>query len=181
MTNNIQNSSKNSRKLACVMVIERLLHALLISDNPEKALFFQILKLQEDLEILGCKVERISFSPQGLDFNHKNIFKRLDYESIETLLNKILKKKNYSIWAISLSQEYLDLLMKNNGGILDLILGSSLNIHVFVFGSAKILGSIRARESKIPSLSLFRRSGVSKVTSEFKSAIIEHAKNLCEQ
>lgn len=153
------------------------MNILLISDDPNRESFRQILRLKGDIEDITRKqVDLITFSPDGVFLNKKLTGKKLDVNVIFTTLENILKTKSYRICIISLELKYLKQLFPDERNILDLINKTSPNATVFIFGANSILKPIRKEKGK--QVFLYARHGVAKITRELKSQIITYIKSL---
>lgn len=150
------------------------MNILLISDDPERVAFDQILKLKKQIESLRVKrVDLASISQNGIFFNSQILEKNFDQSRVLSTLEKILKRRIYSIIVISLRLDYLKKIFLDDPRILDLIGMICPRPSVFVFGASSILSLVRKKD-RFRSIQFYHRLGVAKLTQEFKDAIINH-------
>lgn len=149
------------------------MNVLIISDDPERESFRQIVLLKREIENVTKKhADLITFSSSGLYFNQKLIIKQTNNLLIK--LHHIFKGKAYSLIIISLGLKYLKQLFPNKHNILDIITKTSPKAVIFIYGANNIIRTIK------PSDRVFvqPRHGVAKITQEFKNQVIAYIRPL---
>jgi hypothetical protein len=146
------------------------MNILIISDDPERKSFYQILGLKQRIQELGGKVDMFIFSKKGI-FLNKRKFQKRSVPAIG-LLEDILKKKEYATIVISVTLNSVKYLFPGKLNILRSILRISPRTNTFVFGASSMLDRIEKNEA----IHLFfhPRHGVAKLTREFKNDLIAH-------
>jgi hypothetical protein len=145
------------------------MNVLIVSDNPERKLFRQILKLKNDIgKIINGQVDLITLSSSGIFLNQKLIMEKTG--GILNSLEPLLRGKVYSTFIVSLESKHLRQLFLNKYNILNLIARTSPKAAVFIFGANRILKTIKQSEQ----VSLHPRRGVAKLTKKLKKQIITY-------
>jgi hypothetical protein len=143
---------------------------LIISDEPEQVSFNQILKLETDIKKMVKKqVDLVTFSRNGVFLNGK-LIKSGTRPEMHDVVKQILKKMRYSLFVISLESNNLEQLLSNESNLIELIYATSPNATVFIFGASRMLEKISPKEKVF----LYPRVGVSKLTKEFRAAVLSH-------
>jgi hypothetical protein len=148
------------------------MNILIISDDPERKSFCQILDLKQRIQELGGKVDMLVFSKNGIFLNGKQVQK----SSVPPagLLENILKKKKYATIVISVALNSMKYLFPGKLTTLRLIPRVSPKTDAFVFGASSMLERIEKDETM--HLFFHPRHGVAKLTREFKNDLIAHIK-----
>jgi hypothetical protein len=148
------------------------MNILVISDDPERKSFCQILDLEQRIQELGGKVDMFIFSKKGIFLNRKQNQKR----SVPPigLLEDILKKKEYATIVISVTLNSMKYLFPGKLNILRSIPKISPRTDTFVFGASSMLD--RIEKDKAIHLFFYPRRGVAKLTREFKNDLIAYLK-----
>jgi hypothetical protein len=148
------------------------MNILIISDDPERRSFCQILDLKQRIQELGGKVDMFVFSKNGIFLNGKKVQKR----SVPPigLLENILKKKEYATIVISVTLNSMKYLFPGERNILRSIPRISLGTDMFVFGAPSMLDRIEKDEAT--DLFFHPRHGVAKLTREFTNDLVAHIK-----
>jgi len=138
---------------------------VIVSDDPDSPLFYQILNLKVEIESLVRKrVDLISISKKAIYFNRTKKLEISDNTKTKKKLEEAFQTKNYDFYIFSLNKENLSILFGEKSNILDFI-DSDAEIHVF--GAWSKLKALQRQN-----IHLFRRPGVSKLTKEFKERIV---------
>ncbi len=143
---------------------------LIISDDPERMSFSQILILKQKIQRLFPKVDLFIFSKGNILLNQKLIGKTKDI-AIRVLEN-ILKKKKYNTIIISLSLNNLKKFLPKKRNVLEIIKEVSPRTDIFIFGASSLLNKLKKEE--LQNVFLFSRPGVNKLTIEFRNTVINH-------
>lgn len=132
------------------------MNVLLISDDPEKKSFDQILNLKKDIEEEEVSVDLIVAAEEGVLLDGGKIGEpRRLIESVR----KVLGERSYSIVAISLTRKNLTNLLQEDHSILDYVSLYLPQTDVFIFGAPSLLK--RLNEKK-PHTTICSRPGVDK-------------------
>ena len=125
---------------------------LIISDNPEQASFNSIINLKKEILKTGASVSELFFTS-------------LDSQIIDNIIYEISRN---SVIVISLIKRNLIKILRNPiiSSLLHKENGSFL---VFIYGSGSLIHYISSQNSN---LFYYPRSGVSKITSLFKNAVL---------
>jgi hypothetical protein len=149
------------------------MNVLIVSDEPERKSFDQIISLKNEIQELGRdKVYLFIISNKGIFLNEERIEKRGGI--VLRLLERVLNERTYGLIVVSLELNNLKELFPPKGNILDLIKDTSPQTDIFLFGASSILGKLE-RENTIR-VFLYRRLGVSKLTKEFRNDVINYVK-----
>lgn len=155
------------------------MNILLISNDPERVSFGQILKLKKQIESLRAKrVDLVSISQNGIFFNSKILERTFARNKLLSTLEEIIRK-NYHVIIISLTLQYLKGLFESDPNILDLAGKFCPGASIFIFGASSIR-SLLEKQDKI-GVRFYHRPGVSRLTQQFKHDIINHIKALLEK
>jgi len=146
------------------------MRALMISDDPERKSFAQMLGLKKEIQNLHRKVDLFTFSKAGILLNQEHFAK--EQGMVAESLERLLRGKTYSEIIISLSLKNLRTLFPVEEDVVDTIEEISPETSVFIFGASSILQRLAKR--KAPNVFLYYRPGVSKLTREFKNDVISH-------
>ena len=147
------------------------MNALIISDCPNGSTFDQITNLRDSIKRLDAKVDLLVFAEDGVYFNDRIVSEN---HSEILFLEPILRKKRYDLVAISLGLEYLRRLFLKNPNLVDFLEEHSPQTKAYIFGASTLLAQID-KDSHIQ-IYLYPRPGVSKLTKEFKKAILSSLK-----
>jgi hypothetical protein len=149
------------------------MNVLLISDDPEKSTFQQILYLKRRIENLRVeRIDLVCFSRRGILLNSKILEREQDREIVLKVLEKVLEVGTYDLIGISLKADNLAKIFSDGSNILDLAKRIRPQSALFVFGAVSVVSGFTKRK-ELGSLQVFERHGVAKVTHEFKEAVIE--------
>ncbi len=149
------------------------MNVLMISDEPERKSFGQILSLKEQIEgLVRNKVDSLVFSDKGVFLNKERIGKEAGIAL--RLVESLLKERTYGLIVISLELHNLGKLFPEKEDILDLIADTSPQTATFLFGASSILDKLDKR--KTIHVFLYSRPGVSKLTKEFRNDVIDYIK-----
>lgn len=149
------------------------MRVLIISDDPDRWSFRQVLTLKKNIENMDEKqVDLITFSSDGIFVNRKLKGKKMDVSTILSIFKNLLKSGTYDVFIMSLKRKYLKRLFRHDWNVLDLINRTSPQATVFIFGASSILNDIKTGQWTQP-ISLHFRNGVAKLTHELRNAIIE--------
>lgn len=150
------------------------MNVLIVSDDPERESFRQISMLKNDIEGITTKrIDLVAFSTSGVFLNQKLIAKKPNESEILATLENVLKRKEYSIFIISLGLRFLKQLFPDESNILDLVNKTSPEATVFIFGANCVIKTIRQKKHVFK----YPRRGVAKLTQEFKNSIISHVRS----
>jgi hypothetical protein len=152
------------------------MNVLIISDDPLRKSFCQILSLKQSIEdLIRKQVDLIAFSSDGVFLNQKRMSRDLSTDAILNTLRNTLKRKAYLVCIISLRLKYFKRVFLEGWNILDLIEKTSPQATVFIFGASSILNNVQI-EQKVQPIFFYSRHGVAKLTKEFKNEIIRRIK-----
>lgn len=154
------------------------MNVLIISDEPDRESFRQILLLKQYIKnLLRKKIDLLTFSYNGIFLNGKWMRSELSPNAILSTLQNILKKKAYLVYIVSLELKYLKLVFQSEWSILNLIKKISPQAAVFLYGANSILKEVKI-EQKTQSIFFYPRRGVSKLTRDFNNDIIKKIKEI---
>ena len=147
------------------------MNALIISDEPERKSFGQILSLKKEIQgLCRNKVDLLIFSNKGIFLNREQIGKKAG--TAVKLLESLLSEKTYGLIVISLELNNLKKLFPEKRSILELIKDTSPQTGTFLFGASSVLNKLE--KERIVRVFLYSRPGVSKLTREFKNDVIDY-------
>jgi hypothetical protein len=154
-----------------------LMKVLLVSDDPQKETFIEIVGLAKQIENLGVKmIDVICFSENTMKFFNCEIGEEnLKEGTTSATMETILKKGKYELIVVSLKLDHLEKLVLGEQSIIDLFKKICPQATVFIFGGRSVLKRLKILESS-ESIYTCERHGVAKVAREFKEAIISHIK-----
>jgi hypothetical protein len=147
---------------------------LLVSDDPQKDKFVEIVGLAKQIENVGVKIIDVFC----LCENTMNFFNcEIGEESLKqgtpsATLETILKKRRYELIVISLKSDSLEKLVLGEKSIIDLFKRICPKATVFIFSGTSVFEKLKLESSE--SIYAYDRHGVAKVTREFNAAIISH-------
>lgn len=148
---------------------------LLVSDDPDKESFIQIVGLAKQIEDVCAKNIDVFCSYENTlnffkcEIGEENLKQGTSPAAIET----ILKKGRYGLIVISLKSDNLEKLVLGEKNVIDLIKRTCPKATVFFFGGRSILKKVKNLESS-GSIHTYERHGVAKLTRKFREAIIAH-------
>jgi hypothetical protein len=147
-------------------------NVLIIADDPEAPAFDQITKLRKAIQELVGKVDLLALSREGIFFNQKKTSGKDDTDigSVQS----ILANRRYTLIIVSLGTDNLKKLFFEKSNIMQFLRNSPSRISMYVFGASRVLNEIET--SRSVDLFLYSRPGVSKLTQEFKNAILNYIK-----
>jgi len=149
------------------------MNILIVSDEPERKSFGQILSLKKEIQELNRdKVDLFVISTKGIFLNEKQIGKEAGI--FLKLLERLLIEKTYDLIVVSLELNNLEKLFLQKRGFLDLIRDISPQTDAFLFGASRVLDILE--KGRMIRVFLYRRPGVSKLTLEFKNDVINYVK-----
>lgn len=148
------------------------MNVLIVSDDPERKSFRQILNLRREIRGLGRhKVDLLLFSNNGLFLNQDQIGKKAN---ATVIFESVLRERTYGLIAISLKSSNLWKLFPEKRTILDAIEENSPQTDTFIFGASSVLE--RLDKERAANLFLYSRPGVGKLTRDFKKDLIGRIK-----
>jgi hypothetical protein len=142
------------------------LKVLIISDDPESKLFYQITSLRKAIQELGENVDLLVLSDKGTFLNKKRIDEKVRENS--RFLKLISREKPYAVIVVSLELNNLKKLFLEKPNIFHFLRNCSPMTRTYVSGASSVL-------SKIPLL-VYPRPGVTKLTRKFKEDLIDYIK-----
>ena len=147
------------------------MNILVISDEPERKSFGQILSLKKEIQRLGRnKVDLFVFSNMGIFLNKRRVGKKADMAL--KLLESLMSEKTYGSIVVSLKLNNLEKLFPKKRDILDLIKDASPQTDTFLFGASSVFSKLGKRRTN--RVYLYSRPGVAKLTCKFKNDVIDH-------
>ena len=154
-----------------------MMNVLLISDDPQKRTFIEIVSLARQIEDVGVKnIDVYCLYENTLTFfNHEVGEENLNQGTTSVTLETILKKVRYELIVISLKLDNLEKLALGEKRVIDLLKKVCPKTTVFIFGGRSALKKVKNLET-YKSIYTYDRPGVAKLTRKFNEAIITHIK-----